>query len=123
MSLKTTFESLHRELSLLQEAVSSLHLTTTEDKPVRGEVVLVTRLEDVITDLVGTLEGGVIHAAKGVHASQQDETSSEVRNAVGESNDLINRFARSFCTNLNKNKSTNQEEEPQKKTHLFSPPR
>jgi hypothetical protein len=100
MSLETTFETLRRELGLLQEAVSSLHVTATEDKPVRGEVALVSRLEDVITDLVGTLEGAVVHAAKGVHASQQDETSSEVRIALRDSHDLINRFARTFYTDL-----------------------
>src|SRR5215471_5474365 len=100
MSLETTFEALHRKVGLLHEAVSSLHVTATEDKPVRGEVALVSKFEDVITDLMGTLEGAVIHAAKGVHASQQDETSSNVRNALRDCHDLINRFARSFYTDL-----------------------
>jgi hypothetical protein len=100
MSLETTFESLRRELDLLQEAVSSLHVTATEDKPVRGEVALVSRLEDVITDLVGTLEGALIYSAKGVQASKQDHVSLELRTTLRDSHDLINRFVRTFHTDL-----------------------
>jgi len=100
MSLETTFESLRCELGFLQETVSSLHVTATEDKPVRGEVALVTRLEDVITDLVGTLEGALIYADKGVQASKQDQASSELRTALRNSHGLINRFARTFYTDL-----------------------
>src|SRR5215468_6010738 len=100
MSLETTFESLRCELGFLQETVSSLHVTATEDKPVRGEVALVTRLEDVVTDLVGTLEGALIYAAKGSQTSKQDQVSSELRITLRDSHDLINRFARTFYTNL-----------------------
>jgi len=105
MSLETTFESLHNELCLLQEAVSSLHLTATEDKPVPGEIAVVIGLEDVVTDLVGTLEGALIYAAKGVQASKQDQASSELRTNLRNSHDLINRFARTFCTDLARHES------------------
>src|SRR2546427_12645540 len=100
MSLKTTFESLRHELGLLQEAVSSLHITATEDKPARGEVALVTRLEDAVTDLVGTLEGVLTYAAKGVQASQHDQASPEVRTALRDAHDLINRFVQTFYAEL-----------------------
>ena len=57
MSLEATFESLRHELARLQEAVSALHVTVTEDKPACGAAVLVEQLDNLVTDLSSDLEG------------------------------------------------------------------
>jgi hypothetical protein len=100
MSLETTFKSLCYKLGLLQEAVSSLHVIAREDKPTRGEVALVANLEDVVTDLMGTLEGALTYFVEGATANQQDQSLSEVRTTLRDSHELINRFARTFYADL-----------------------
>jgi len=56
MSLEATLTSLRRDLARLQEAVSALHVTVTEDKPARGAAVLVDQLDNLVTDLSSTFE-------------------------------------------------------------------
>ena len=92
MSLETTFESLRRELARLQEAVSSLHVTATEDKPVRGDAVLVDRLDNLVTDLSSTLEEADARITQAIQGSRPNGPLDQTRIALGEIHGLINRF-------------------------------
>ena len=56
MSLDATLTTLCTGLTALAEDVSRLHLTVTEDKPVRVAAVLIDHLDTLLTDLSGDLE-------------------------------------------------------------------
>jgi len=100
MSLEGTFEALHRELGLLQEAVSSLHVTATEDKPTRGEVALVSRLEDVVTDLSSTLEEADALATQAIQGNDTNGALLQTRIALCAIHRLFNRFTASYESEL-----------------------
>jgi hypothetical protein len=92
MSLETTFESLRRELARLQEAVSSLHVTATEDKPVRGDAVLVDRLDNLVTDLSSMLEEADVRVTQAIQGSEADGPLVQTRIALRAIHRLFNRF-------------------------------
>ena len=100
MSLEATLESLRRELSGLQEAVSALHVTVTEDRPARGAVVLVDQLDNLITDLSGTLEEADARAAEALHGLQVNGPLDKVRTAARDIHELLNRFGALYVGEL-----------------------
>ena len=55
MALEATFVDLYNQFKRLQDNLLALRLTVAEDKPLKGEVMLVDRLEDSITDTMGSL--------------------------------------------------------------------
>jgi hypothetical protein len=56
VALEATFGELYNQFKRLQDNLLALRLTVAEDKPLRGETVLVDRLEDSITDTMGLLD-------------------------------------------------------------------
>ena len=96
MSLEKTLESLRRQLALLQEAVSSLHVTAMEDKPVRGDAVLVDRLDNLLTDLSSTLEEADARVTQAIQGSQLNGRLDQTRMALLEIHGLLNEFTASY---------------------------
>jgi hypothetical protein len=100
MSLETTFESLRRQVARLQEAVSALHVTVAEDKPVAGAVVLVDQLDNLVTDLSGTVEEADARLAQLIQGNQLHGPPDHARIALREIHGLINRFAAMYAGEL-----------------------
>ncbi|MFN0101394.1 MAG: hypothetical protein ACKV2U_04805 [Bryobacteraceae bacterium] len=100
MSLEGAFESLRREFTRLQEAVSALHVTVTEDKPARGAAVLVDRLDNLVTDLSGTLEEADARAAHAVQGSGLNGPLDAVRIALRRIHELLNGFTALYTGDL-----------------------
>lgn len=100
MSLETTFESLRRELARLQEAVSALHVTVAEDKPVSGAVVLVDQLDNLVTDLSGALEEADARAAQVIQGNHLNVPAEQSRVALREIHGLVNRFIALYAGQL-----------------------
>jgi hypothetical protein len=96
MSLEGALERLRNDLARLQEAVSSLHVTATEDKPARGDAVLVDRLDNLVTDLSSTLEEADARATQAIQGSQPNGPLDQTRIALREIHGLINRFIASY---------------------------
>ncbi|HKP01845.1 MAG TPA: hypothetical protein VJU77_00655 [Chthoniobacterales bacterium] len=84
----------------MQEAVSALHVTVTEDKPAAGAVVLVDQLENLVTDLSGTVEEADARAAQIILGSQLNGPSDQSRIALREIHGLINRFTALYADEL-----------------------
>ena len=92
MSLDATLESLRRELALLRDAVSALHVTATEDKPARGAAVLVDQLENLVTDMSSILEEAIARAEGALQCGQTNGPLDGVRTALRDIHELLNRF-------------------------------
>ena len=56
MAIEAVFSELTRKFDALREALQSLALTAIEDRPQRGEVLLVERLGNLVEDLRGSAE-------------------------------------------------------------------
>jgi hypothetical protein len=56
MAIEPVFLDLVRKFDALRDALQGLALTTIEDRPVHGEVLLVERLGDLVEDLRGLTE-------------------------------------------------------------------
>lgn len=56
MTIDAAFSDLNRRFDALREALQGLALTAIEDRPPRGEVLLVERLGDLVEDLRGWAE-------------------------------------------------------------------
>jgi hypothetical protein len=56
MALESSFRELSSQLRKLHDMLVALRLTIAEDKPLKGEPVLVDQLEDTILDLMGSLD-------------------------------------------------------------------
>lgn len=100
MSLEATFETLRHALAALQEAVSALHVTVTEDKPARGAAVLVDRLDNLVTDLSGLIEEADARIPRAVQSSQPNGPLHEVRAALVAIHELLNRFTAVYAGEL-----------------------
>jgi hypothetical protein len=56
VALETIFAELYKQFKRLQDNLVALRLTVAEDKPRYGDAVLVDRLEDSVTDTMGSLD-------------------------------------------------------------------
>lgn len=100
MGLEATVDSLRGELARLQEAVSALLVTVTEDKPARGAVVLVDRLDNLVTELSSILEEADARAAQALQGSQPNGALEKVRSAFRDIHELLNRFTIRYAGEL-----------------------
>jgi len=100
MGLEATLESLRRELGRLQEAVSALQVTVTEDKPARGAAVLVDHLDNLVTDLASTLEEANARAAQLLQGRQLHGPLENARAALRGIHELLNRFTTLYAGEL-----------------------
>jgi hypothetical protein len=100
MSLEASVESLRGELARLRDAVSALHVTVAEDKPVRGAAVLVDQLDNVVTELSSTVDEADARAAQARQGSQSDGALETARVALCEVHALLNRFTALYAGEL-----------------------
>lgn|SRR5262245_11895369 len=100
MGLEATLESLRNELARLQEVVTALRVTVMEDRPARGSVVLVDHLDNLVTELVSTLEEADARAGQALQGSQPNGTLEQVRAAVRDIHQLINGFTAKYAGEL-----------------------
>jgi hypothetical protein len=101
MSLEVSLEWLHRELSRLSEALSALHLTVSEDKPPSGTVPqLVDQLDNLITDLSGTIEEAGAHVDQVLSSTQPNGSLDATRVGLHRAQELFNRFTSSYASEL-----------------------
>ena len=100
MSLEATLESFRRQLARLQEAVSALHVTVSEDKPARGAVVLVDQLDTLLTDLSSAQEEAAARAMQALHGIQPNGPLENVRAALPDIHELLNRFTAQYAGEL-----------------------
>jgi len=100
MSLEATFDSLRSDLARLQDAVSALLVTVTEDKPARGAVVLVDRLDNLVTELSSILEEADARAVQALQGSQPNGRLEESRAALRDIHELLNRFTSRYAGEL-----------------------
>jgi hypothetical protein len=100
MSLEATLEALRRDLARLQEVVSDLRVTVTEDRPTRGAVVLVDQLDNVVTDLSSALEEADARAVQALQMSEPSGSLDAVRTALRDIHALLNRFTVQYIGEL-----------------------
>jgi hypothetical protein len=99
MSMEAAFESLRRALAGLQEAVSALQVTITEDKPARGAAVLVDQLDNLVTDMSGMLEEAD-DRAEALRTDKPNGPLHETQRTLRDIHGLINRFAALYAGEL-----------------------
>jgi hypothetical protein len=92
MSLESSIESLRRKLAALQDSISDLQVTVSEDKPSRGSAVLVDRLDNVVTELASALEEASARSLEASLAARQTSQLDQCRHALHGVHELINRF-------------------------------
>lgn len=68
MTLATAFSDLHEQLNALHKLLRELHTTVAEDKPLRGDVVLVERLSNAADDVCGLLDEALAAVKEGRQA-------------------------------------------------------
>jgi hypothetical protein len=100
MGLEAAFESLRRTLGGLQESFSALQVTITEDKPARGAAVLVDQLDNLVTDMSGTLEEADIRIAEALQTSKPNGPLNLTHSVLGDVHGLINRFTSLYTDEL-----------------------
>jgi hypothetical protein len=82
MTLEASFQVLSIRFQALRDAVSSLHITAGEDKPLSGEVVLVETITNAVADLLGSLEAGDNHARQALKAVAYPSDLQTTRHAL-----------------------------------------
>jgi hypothetical protein len=100
MSLEAALESLGSELTALREDVSRVHVTVTEDKPVRVAAVLVDHLDNLLTDLSGDLAEAGARVAAVIRVSQSDGPLDLARSALRDTHEPLNRIAERYFGEL-----------------------
>jgi hypothetical protein len=100
MALEAAFRDLFRELRKLYDTLVAVRLTVVEDKPAKGETVLVDQLEDTVLDLMGSLN----EALKAARAAQKGAGNSGdlngVRRALTICQERFHRIERQFAADL-----------------------
>jgi hypothetical protein len=100
MNLEMAFDRVGAQLAKVQDAVSALQVTVAEDKPRRGEVALVDRLENVVMELLGALEGARTYVAQAGKSCGRSGSPEETRLALRNAHQLVNAFIETFATEL-----------------------
>ena len=100
MSLEVALESLRRELAHLQEAVTALRVTVIEDAPRQGGVVLVDRLDNMVTDLSSAIEEADARVALALPVGSPNGTFESLRAGMREIHLLVGRFQLSYIRDL-----------------------
>ncbi|MEY3275229.1 MAG: hypothetical protein RL153_494 [Verrucomicrobiota bacterium] len=93
MSLENAFQTLRRAMARLLETVSALHVAVAEDKPTRGDVILVEQLDGLATDVSGAFEEADAHVVRALRASQQNSPLQPIRAELRDAHAAILRGA------------------------------
>jgi hypothetical protein len=100
MAVEVTFQDLCMCLRHVQEHLTSVYTTITEDRPLDRDSVLVDVFGDRVTDLLGLLEE-TLAAADDAHAAVADGIDLQrVRRALGVCQDRFNNLAHHYATDL-----------------------
>ncbi len=100
MALEATFRELFTELKKLQDTLVALRLTVVEDKPRRGDAVLVDHFEDSILDLMGLLDS-CLKAARAAHKAAGHPLDMDgARRALTTCQDGFHQIERQFAGEL-----------------------
>jgi predicted lipid-binding transport protein (Tim44 family) len=100
MSLEAALGALRSELAGLQDVMSALHVTVMEDRPARGAVILVDRLDNVVTELSSALEEADARAAQALQIDQPHGPLENVRAILRQIQELLNRFTAKYVGEL-----------------------
>jgi hypothetical protein len=71
MALEAAFRELCASLQDLRESLIGLRVTIREDKPLKGDVVLIDLLGDAVDDVLGWVEEALTDASAGQQAAEQ----------------------------------------------------
>jgi hypothetical protein len=100
MSVQISVEQAQARLSELREAVSALRVTVTEDKPTGDEAVIVTWLDDMVTELEAELDEANKRLT-GILESELGEGSlAGARSGLREAHRSVNRCSRLYVIKL-----------------------
>jgi hypothetical protein len=99
MGLETALRELQTALVRLHEAVSALHMFI-QDHPLKGETILVERLEDKTTDSLGTLEEAEAILQSVLQPADMDGRSGAARNALLSVHRRVDEFAQKYRDEL-----------------------
>jgi hypothetical protein len=97
MAVEAIFSALTGKFDAMREALQSLALTAIEDRPVRGEVLLVERLGNLVEDLRGWAEEGREAAAQARDALAHPSDLNLGRRALGAANERFLQLEYRFC--------------------------
>jgi hypothetical protein len=100
MALEATFADLTVRLQALRESLSGLRMTAVEDKPLRGDVVLVDVFGDAADDLLGWLEEAADAAEAGRQSVGGPVDLDHVRRALTTCQERFNRLVDRFTSDL-----------------------
>ena len=100
MALEAAFQDLCARLAALREALSGLRTTVVEDKPLRGDVVLVDVFGDAAEDLLGWLEEALAAASAGQRAVDHSVDLDRARRSLITCQERFSRIAHRFSTDL-----------------------
>ena len=100
MPLDAAFHELYAQLHTVREALTGLRTTAVEDKPLRGDVVLVDTFGDAADDLLGWLEEALLAAREAEEAVARPTDLDQARRALTVCQERFNRIAHRFSTDL-----------------------
>jgi|SRR5215208_3365841 len=100
MALDAVFDALCARLAGLREALTGLRTTAVEDRPLRGDVVLVDAFGDAAEDLLGWLEGALEAAIEARAALARPTDLDSAGRALAACQERCNRIAARFESDL-----------------------
>jgi len=96
VAIEAVFQHLVARFNAADEAFQSLRLTVIEDRPPRGEILLVERLGNLVEDLRGWLAEGQAAAANARQAVDHPLDGYRARQALGLANERFIRLEGQF---------------------------
>jgi len=96
LAIEDAFQHLVGRFEAATEGFQSLRLTVIEDRPTRGEVLLVERLGNLVEDLRGWLAEGQAAATDARQAVAHPLDSYRARQSLGVANERFNRLEGQF---------------------------
>jgi len=100
MRSESALQELARELVMLRDALRDLRVTVVEDKPVKGDSVLVDVFGDTADDIVGWLEEALAAAGAAADPADGKESIEKARRALVVCHDRYDRAVRLIATEL-----------------------
>jgi hypothetical protein len=100
VTLEKTFGHLDIQLSRLQEALEALGTTVEEDRPKRGDVVVVEHLADAVLALRGIVEESRSAAKEAMRVSPQRMDNQAARQSLTTCQERFHVFATQFYSDL-----------------------
>jgi hypothetical protein len=100
MTLDAALASLRGNVARLQEALSALRVTVTEDAPRRRAVVLADRLDNLVTDMSSAVEEADAAVAHLLQIGAATVSTDVARDTLRAAHALLNRVAASYVREL-----------------------